>query len=153
METISHFARFAFSCEKNRKVLNVSTRFLMGCASFKRKFFIICIWIIKEAVLEYFYTFHFECFLIRRNKNSNISMERYAETGSPWREPLSMLKYCVVVLAFITDDRWSINNISIQMIIFFPKPDIFKTEIRKIWSRKPKDFSISIVTRKPVLLN
>ena len=139
--------------KKSGKILNISTRFLMGCASFKRKFCIIFIWIIKDAVLEYFYTFYFECFLIRKNKNSNTSMERYVETGPPWREPLSMLKCWLVVLAFITHDCWAINKISILVIIFFPKPNIFKTETRKLWSRKPKYFLISIVTRNPVILN
>ena len=31
-------------------------------------------------------------------------MKRYAETGSPWRAPLSSLKYWVVVPPFMTHD-------------------------------------------------
>ena len=42
------------------------------------------------------------CFLIERNKISNAGMKRYAETGPPWRAPLSRLKYWVVVPPFMT---------------------------------------------------
>ena len=35
---------------------------------------------------------------------------------------------------------------------FFPKPNFFKTEIRKLWSRESEAFLIFIVTRKPVIL-
>ena len=35
----------------------------------------------------------------------------------------------------------------------FLKPNFFKTELRKLWLRKSKTFSMSIVTRNPAILN
>ena len=114
---------------------------------------IVCICSIKEAVFTYFsIPFISGCFLIKINKTSNTSMKRYAETGSLWGAPLSRLKYWVVVPPFMKHDCWSFNKISIQVMKFFPKPNFFKTEIRKLRSRESKAFSISIVTRKPVIL-
>ena len=37
MPAISHFIRFGFSPEKRKKVLNISARFLMDCASLKKE--------------------------------------------------------------------------------------------------------------------
>ena len=62
----------------------------MNCESFKKRR-IICISSIKEAVLKYFHTFFSGGFLTKRNKISNTSMKRYAETGSAWQAPLCQL--------------------------------------------------------------
>ena len=72
---ISHCLRFGFSPEKREKVLNISNRFSMDCAPFK-----------KNVASSASYISYFE-------DGSNISMKSYAETGSPWKEPLSKLKY------------------------------------------------------------
>ena len=68
-------------------------------------------------------------------------MKRYAEAGSPWRASLSSLNYWVVVPPFMPHDCWSCNKISIKVMKVFPKPNFFKTEIRKLWSRESKAFS------------
>ena len=56
---------------------------------------------------------------VKKKKISNTGMKRYAETGSPWRAPLSKLKYWVTDLAFMTNYCRSFNKISIQVMIFF----------------------------------
>ena len=52
-----------------------------------------------------------------------------------------------------TRNCWSFNKKFYIGDNFFTKPSFFKTEIRKLWSRESKAFSILIVTRKPVILN
>ena len=122
---ITHFVRLGFS-PKKKNVLNVSNRFSMDCASFRRKRRIICICSIKDAVFKYFYTFFSRCFVIKRNRISNTSIKRYSETGSPWQVSLSKLKYWVVVPPFMTHDCWSFNKISIQVIIFFENQNFLR---------------------------
>ena len=89
---ISHFVRLGFSPEKREKVLNISTRFLMDSASFRKKRRIVCICSIKEAVFKYL-SFISRCFIIKRKKISNTSMKSYAEAGSPSQASLSSLKH------------------------------------------------------------
>ena len=89
---------------------------------------------------------------MKRNKISNTSMKSYAALGSPWRTPLSRLKYWVVVAPFITHDCWYFKKSSVQVIKFFPKQNFFQTEIRKLWSGESKTFSISMITRNSIIL-
>lgn len=67
-------------------------------------------------------------------------MKRCTETGSPWRVLLSRLKYWVAVPQFLTHNSWSFNEISIQVINSFPKPNFFTKEIRKLRSIESKAF-------------
>ena len=103
---ISHFVRFDFSPKKiKKKVLNISTRLSMDCASLKKKC-IIYICSIKEAVLKYLFYLNIPfisgCFLVRK-KMFNTSMKSYAEIGSPWQVPLSELGSCFTIYHMIVD--------------------------------------------------
>ena len=80
-------------------------------------------------------------------------MKSYAKIGSARQVPHSKLRYSVVVPPFMADHFCCFSKISIQQITFFPKPNFCKTDIRKPWLRESKAFSISIVTRKPTILN
>ena len=87
-------------------------------------------------------------FLIRRKRISNAKMNKWAEIESPWRAPLFSLKYFVVVPPLMTHDSWFFKMISIHEIKFWPNPNLFKTEIKNLWSNESKAFSRSIFTKK-----
>ena len=65
---ILHFVRFGFSSKKRERVLNISTRFSMDCASFQKTLDHLHMQYksIKEAVLEYLYTFYFGMFFNKK---------------------------------------------------------------------------------------
>ena len=77
---------------------------------------------------------------MRKNKISNVNMNRYAEIGSPWQAPLSKLKYCVVVPSLVKHETSSFNKISIYVIKLLQNPDVLKTKQRKPSSRDSKVF-------------
>ena len=49
--------------------------------------------------------------LTSKNKTSSHKIKRYAETGSPWRAPLSRLNYDVVIPASAIQDSWLSSSI------------------------------------------
>ena len=74
-------------------------------------------------------------------------MRRLGRLGEPLFLSLN------IILSFITHESSSFNKISIHVITFLPNPNFLKTKLRKSWSREPKAFSISIVTRNPSIFN
>ena len=112
---------------------------------------------------------------IRRNKISNTGMKRYAETESSWRVPLSELKYWVVAPPFMTHffktilfqdgnkktiwwrESKAFLGHPLRTYANFPEKLTFLTPrvhimgFAYVLNRWP--LLMSIVTRKPVILN
>ena len=76
----------------------------MDCTSFGKNVVLSAYAIKRKQCSNISIPFISGCFLIKRNKISNTSMKRSAETVSAWRAPLSRLKYWVVVRPFMTHD-------------------------------------------------
>ena len=52
-----------------------------------------------------------------------------------------------IVSTYITHNCWCFNKISLQVIKYFPNRIFFNTELRKVWLRESKAYSIFIVAR------
>ena len=50
--------------------------------------------------------------------------------GSPWRVPLSNLKYFVVIPPFMMHDSWLFNRFVIHLMNVLPNPYLFKAKFK-----------------------
>lgn len=63
------------------------------------------------------------------------------------KQSWTVTNYYWIVSAYITHNCWCFNKISLQVIKYFPNRIFFNTELRKVWLRESKAYSIFIVAR------
>ena len=156
----SHFSLFGFSPEKEfwELIKKTHQEFFRNFTDFYRLFLKkklllsayavykkLWPWISKTLILLFV--------LIKAKETFKAIMKMNAESGSPWRVPLSRLKNFVVIPPSTTQDSWFLIRIWIHFIKRSPKPYFCKTANKKEWSAESIASPISTVTRNPFLFN
>ena len=140
---ISHSLKLRRSADTIQNWFSTSKTFFIESKSFKKKFVSSAYAVYKKSWLNMLIPWIFLLDFIEIKNNSNASINRYAEIGSPCLAPRSRLKYVVVWPPLITQNSWFLNKILIQSIKSSPKPYFLRTAMRNLWFNESKSFSKS----------